>query len=633
MLTRTTPLDTAPRRARGVLLGLAIALLSGPTALAGGGPENLFLVVNELSEDSKLVANYYIRWRNVPDRNVLHVRWHGGQELTNVVKFRNQLLRPTLEAIEKRKLAAQIDYIVYAPGFPWRIDLQKDFPGKQFPAELRPVASLTGATYLWRYVMGKNPAIIAPSTNWYVPAKDARNVLRCQSVANTPSRAFRGTYRWSKTGARALAKADGQRYLLSTSLGVTTGRGNTVDEVLVYLKRAIDADHTHPQGTFYFARNNDVRSVTRHQCYRGVVQQLQAEGARAIEVLGTAPTGVTDVAGLTVGSERSALANGSARVLPGAICEHLTSFGGVLTEKPGHQMPLTDFLRLGAAGASGTVVEPRAIQAKFPLPTIHLHYRRGCSLAESFYQSVSGPYQLLIVGDPLCQPWAKPPRVEATGAEPGDLVTGDLVVTPTVLPPAPFPSIPSPLAGLPNPLQPPAAAKAANKEPKPGNEDNDEPAKRAPLVEVFVDGRLIARVESDNPLKLDTTKLPQGYHELRLVAASADAIQARSRLVLPLVFNNKPAERLKLAVAGGPTVPLDGELELVASSPKATGTVIFQHAGRELGRGELVPGAGPNGHAATKLKVKARTLGGGPVRLRAQLVAGTQAEPVWVKIR
>ena len=35
-----------------------------------------------------------------------------------------------------------------------------------------------------------------------------------------------------------------------------------------------------------------------------------------------------------------------------------------------------------------------------------LHYARGCSLAESFYQSISGPYQLLIVGDPLCQPWA-----------------------------------------------------------------------------------------------------------------------------------------------------------------------------------------------------------------------------------
>jgi hypothetical protein len=52
-------------------------------------------------------------------------------------------------------------------------------------------------------------------------------------------------------------------------------------------------------------------------------------------------------------------------VVPGAICENLTSFGGIFTPAAG-QTPLSEFLRAGAAGSSGTVIEPYAIQAKFP---------------------------------------------------------------------------------------------------------------------------------------------------------------------------------------------------------------------------------------------------------------------------
>ena len=76
------------------------------------------------------------------------------------------------------------------------------------------------------------------------------------------------------------------------------------------------------------------------------------------------------------------------------------------------QTPLSEFLRYGAAGASGTVIEPYAIPEKFPSPQIHVHYARGCTLAEAYYQSVHGPAQFLIVGDPLCRPWATIPVVE-----------------------------------------------------------------------------------------------------------------------------------------------------------------------------------------------------------------------------
>ncbi len=64
-------------------------------------------------------------------------------------------------------------------------------------------------------------------------------------------------------------------------------------------------------------------------------------------------------------------------------------------------------LNEGAAGACGTVVEPYALSAKFPQAMMHVHYVKGANLAESMYASVKDPYQLLMVGDALCQPFAK----------------------------------------------------------------------------------------------------------------------------------------------------------------------------------------------------------------------------------
>ena len=77
-----------------------------------------------------------------------------------------------------------------------------------------------------------------------------------------------------------------------------------------------------------------------------------------------------------------------------------------------------EFLRHGAAGSSGTVTEPYAIQAKFPTPFIQTVYAHGYTLGEAFYQSVSGPYQLLIVGDALgLDPghWRDDPRLAELG--------------------------------------------------------------------------------------------------------------------------------------------------------------------------------------------------------------------------
>src|SRR3990172_9056443 len=94
------------------------------SALAGGGPENVVLLVNSNSLSSKTIANHYIALRNIPASNVVYVDWRGGLEGCQGPQFSSKILRPAIDAIRERGLSAQIDYVVYSSDFPWRVDLK-----------------------------------------------------------------------------------------------------------------------------------------------------------------------------------------------------------------------------------------------------------------------------------------------------------------------------------------------------------------------------------------------------------------------------------------------------------------------------------------------------------------------------
>ena len=220
-----------------------------------------------------------------------------------------------------------------------------------------------------------------------------------------PTVGFRNSYRWNERGERV--EEGGRRYLLSVMLAVTSGRGTSIDDAISGFGR-----NWHPgqdaieiqEGTFYLLKNGDVRSRTREWAFESAAAELRAMGRKAEVLDGTIPQQKRDVAGAMIGIADFNWDPSGSHVFRGAIVEHLTSFGGVLREHSG-QTPLSAFLKAGAAGASGTVTEPFAIQAKFPTAFIHVHYARGATLAEAFYSSVQGPYQLLIVGDPLWRPF------------------------------------------------------------------------------------------------------------------------------------------------------------------------------------------------------------------------------------
>ena len=92
--------------------------------------------------------------------------------------------------------------------------------------------------------------------------------------------------------------------------------------------------------------------------------------------------------------------------LPGAVADHLTSYGGMLPDANG-QMPATDWLWAGATASYGSVEEPCNFEEKFPRASLVVaHYLRGATVIEAYWKSVAWPGQGLFVGDPLARPYA-----------------------------------------------------------------------------------------------------------------------------------------------------------------------------------------------------------------------------------
>ncbi len=638
----------------------AAFLALGLGAAWATGPSNTAVVVNADSWASLAVANEFIRLRGIPEGNVVYLEKLPSFERMDVDTFRERILWPVLETLDRRKLTRQIDCIAYSADFPHAIDARKDLRGRKLPRMFTPVCAINGLTYLYRLTIARDPNYLQLHINRYTrrlvgtapiqplgradaqryaeamkrieekkwaeaetaiadlakarpgnfhmlynlaccrahlgkpdealatlrQAVDAGwmnhrhaaadkdfaairsrkefaallEAMRSKLFDVQPTAAFRGTHDWDASGNRSAG--GGQRYLLSTVLAVTSGRGNSVAEALACLRRAALADATKPKGTIYLAKNGNVRSTTRDWAFPSTVAKLEEMGIRAEIVQGVLPQKKADVAGAVLGAAGFSWPKSASTILPGAIVEHLTSCGGMMGERAG-QTPLTELIRHGAAAASGTVTEPLAIQNKFPFPFIHVHYAAGSTLAEAFYQSVYSPYQLLIVGDPLCRPWATIPKVEVAGVEPGATVKGTLTLKP-------------------------ASNVAARR------------------FELLADGRRVAACKPGEALALDTATLADGHHALRVVAVAANAAESQGSRVVPVVVSNH-GRKLVLIAPRETTVPWDRPLTLGARLVGAA-EILLYHNARPIGT--LVGEQG-------QLELDPRRLGQGRVRIHA----------------
>ena len=656
---------------------LVLTVWPTPDLMAGGGPENVAVVVNSDSFASLAVANAFVAARQVPASNLVYLALGDltDFEIVDVATFRERILRPAFETLETRGLAAQIDYLVYSSDIPYAIRVGGDVGDRELPKELTETASVNGLTYLFPLVLAEKPEYLSLGSNFYarLPVQfaaadpqtwtdeqrqlyqqavqqmkekqyaeaaaslgalveahpraahlwynracvlarldrpdeaiealkravetgwvDGRHMQADEELATLrnrddfqtlmqrleelsprlrPTMGFSSLIGWNPAGQPGPPNA-GIRYLLSTMLSVTSGRGLSVSEAISQLQRSAAADGTFPEGTVYLMENDDVRSRPRQPMFADTVTMLDKLGVRAEIVSGTLPKNRDDVIGLVAGTASFDWPGSGSSILPGAICEHLTSTGGVMIERGG-QTPLSEFLRHGAAGTSGTVTEPYAIAAKFPLPFLHVHYAQGCSLAEAFYQSVAGPYQLLIVGDPLCAPWAQRPAVRV-------------------------PELPNPVRGEIR-LQPMAAPPLGSV---------------IGRFDLYVDGIRRAVCLPGQTLTLDTSQLPDGQHEFRLVAVIGDAIQTQGHVIWTVDVDNH-GRSLELAADGPAVVSLGQQLTLRTAMDGAA-SIELMHHGRVLGRlegpeGEFAVDSSDLGLGSASLAAVARLEAEGPV--------------------
>ncbi len=547
-------------RMRTVLAAVLLSVSAPSLCSAGGGPENVFLLVNSRSTDSITVANHYVHLRKIPPSNVFYLSYPPSAHSIKSKPFRDKILLPVLKEINRRKLHNQIDYLIYSCDFPWRVMFNEDYPEQKFSGRQRPWTSITGASYLWAFSKQPNRALFSLNNNFY------HSPLKGEIPS---SRALQAQYRWTRGGQRG--GKEGIPYMLSAMLGVTGEQGNSVKEITNYLRKGSESDDTHPQGTIYFVKNKTVRSTPRHDLFPAAVRELGRMGIRARTLTGFFPQGKLDIMGATTGGPRLNIGASRCRFLPGAFCDNLTSYGGVFVlprkRKPNYrpQTNVCESLRYGASAACGTVVEPTNDPRKFPTPFFHIHYARGCSLGEAFYRSLSAPYQQILVGDPLCQPWAKAPKVAVAGIESGDWIQGEVQMSPS--------------------------AKVGERQ-------------EIRRFELFVDGMKTQACKLGGAFSLDTKKWADGYHELRVVAIEKSPIETQGRWIGMVIVNNGN-KAVRLSVDPSQIKNRSKQLSIqVASTTKKTVTVL--HHGQVLGQVE-----GGNG----SLQIEASKLGSGPVVL------------------
>jgi hypothetical protein len=430
-------------------------------------PHEVLLLVNKQSQPSLRVANTYAAARQIPQRNIVYLdipqHAYGGTATVTPEEFTALIWEPANAVIAERGLEEQILAWVYSVDFPIRVKTDSND---------RRQMSVGGLTFMRNQVPGLDLVEEGKYFSRLFAGPNERLELNRSSLSLRRARIGLGNEATVAEEVAYLKDGLGEEMPLpSMMLGYIGENGNDIQTVLDTIARGVRSDYVGQRRNIYFVTNDDVRSTCREWQFYPAVNELKQRNIVAA-VTTNFPAGKENVMGILMGAENvDPSAVGS--FAPGAMAEHLTSWSAEFQKK---QTKLTAWLEAGATASAGSVVEPYSNPNKFPSARFYLHYVSGCTMLESFYQSIACPLQTLLLGDPLARPYAPRIQVKLLGA---DVIKNEFTYVATTR---------SPLAGA------------------------------QYRYSYLLDGKLL-KADSDIPeLWLTAATLSDGYHELRVVA-------------------------------------------------------------------------------------------------------------------
>ena len=340
---------------------------SGPEVIfprTGITPAELGVIVNDSDPLSVAVASYYVTARKIPAANVVHI------QIANTTA--NAITEAELAPLKTKVDAAFLGSAVQALLLTWT---------KPFAVENMSITSAFAMGY--RAIANGNTCNDPSSQGGAVnPYASNRN-----STRPFTDLAFRPTMTLPAT---------------------------TLLEARAVIDRGVASDNTWPKGSAYLMNTSDQTRSAR--CIVNTSFGWNNECQKLLDTWDSAGSGVE--ASITVADSISNkkdvlfYVQGLASVpniatntfLPGAVADHLTSYGGQIPTSG--QMSAFVFLKEGATGSYGTVVEPCAFQQKFPDPSILIpRYFGGNTLIEAYWKSVLWPAEGIFIGEPLARPF------------------------------------------------------------------------------------------------------------------------------------------------------------------------------------------------------------------------------------
>jgi uncharacterized protein (TIGR03790 family) len=435
-----------------LLLG-AFVLFAFVPPIHALGPADVFIVFNKNVRDSREVADYYQTKRGVPAENLIGLDLPDGEDISRA-DYDKRLLTPLRAALKERKDKAKVLLTVY--GVPLRVGgAQPDADEKAELERIDPIIkrdqeklkTLDLEIKVLEAKVKDMPTLAPKLTEIRSERQKLQDSLREREqrrrhLAHAESEAavdselsllWWDNYelrRW-QINPLYFQVSEKKRTELPAVVMVSRLDGPTVAIVKRLVDDAIAVEKTGLQGKAYFDARGvrfDPKSDTGHG-YGGYDESLR-EAAKLLR-----DTAKLDV---TLDDKPALFAEGSCtdcalycgwyslanyvrccKFVKGAVAYHIASSEAVSLRNPKTKLWCKCMLEDGVAATLGPVSEPYTLGFPKPAEFFGFLVSGKYTLVECYYKTeLTTSWMTVLVGDPLYNPYAKSPKLDAAEVKP-----------------------------------------------------------------------------------------------------------------------------------------------------------------------------------------------------------------------